>query len=96
MIIIPLPPDMILRWIEKPACKERQTHHAGLQCGQNTGLLYSLNQLGWRNRLPDLDYYVDSPLSVEATEIVRHPEYFNKTIQKVMQSDNDPFFHSKD
>jgi metallo-beta-lactamase family protein len=44
------------------------------------------------NRLPDIDYFVDSPLSVEATEIVkRYPHYFNKTIQKIMQSDNDPF-----
>jgi metallo-beta-lactamase family protein len=35
---------------------------------------------------------VDSPLSVEATEVVKkYPQYFNKTIQKIMQSDNDPF-----
>jgi metallo-beta-lactamase family protein len=44
------------------------------------------------HRLPDLDYYVDSPLSIEATEIVkRYPQYFNKRIQKILQSDNDPF-----
>jgi metallo-beta-lactamase family protein len=44
------------------------------------------------NRLPDLDYYVDSPLSVEATEIVkRYPNYFNKTIQDILLHDNDPF-----
>jgi metallo-beta-lactamase family protein len=43
-------------------------------------------------RLPPLDYFVDSPLSVEATEVVkRFPEYFNKNIQRILQSDNDPF-----
>lgn len=86
-------PDMILRWIEK-AClqKKGKLIMPAFSVGRTQELLYSLNQLELENRLPDLDYYVDSPLSVEATEIVkRHPEYFNKTIQKVMQSDNDPF-----
>ncbi|MDU0220485.1 hypothetical protein, partial [Escherichia coli] len=50
------------------------------------------NQLELENSLPDLDYYVDSPLSIEATEVVKsYPAYFNKTIQKILQSDNDPF-----
>jgi metallo-beta-lactamase family protein len=44
------------------------------------------------NRLPKLDYFVDSPLSIEATELVkRFPKYFNKTIQKVLETDDDPF-----
>jgi metallo-beta-lactamase family protein len=35
---------------------------------------------------------VDSPLSVEATEVVkRYPQYFNKQIQDIMKSDKDPF-----
>ncbi|HET9055252.1 MAG TPA: MBL fold metallo-hydrolase RNA specificity domain-containing protein, partial [Chitinophagaceae bacterium] len=43
-------------------------------------------------RLPDLEYFVDSPLSVKATQIVKsYPSYFNKTIQKILQTDNDPF-----
>lgn len=60
--------------------------------GRTQELLYALNQLEVENRLPELKYYVDSPLSIEATEIVKkYPQYFNKTIQKLMQSDNDPF-----
>jgi len=43
-------------------------------------------------RLPELDYFVDSPLSVEATEIVKkYPQYFNARIQKVIERDEDPF-----
>jgi metallo-beta-lactamase family protein len=86
-------PDMLLRWIEK-AClqKKGKLIMPAFSVGRTQELLYALNQLEVENRLPDIDYFVDSPLSVEATEIVkRYPHYFNKTIQKIMQSDNDPF-----
>lgn len=86
-------PDMLLRWIEK-AClqKKGKLIMPAFSVGRTQELLYALNQLELENRLPELDYFVDSPLSVEATEIVkRYPNYFNKTIQKIMQSDNDPF-----
>lgn len=86
-------PDMVLRWIEK-AClqKKGKLIMPAFSVGRTQELLYALNQLELENRLPDLDYFVDSPLSVEATEIVKnHPEYFNKKIQKIMQSDSDPF-----
>jgi len=86
-------PDMLLRWIEK-AClqKKGKLIMPAFSVGRTQELLYFLNQLEQENRLPDLDYYVDSPLSIEATEIVkRYPQYFNKTIQKLMQTDKDPF-----
>lgn len=86
-------PDMVLRWIEK-AClqKKGKLIMPAFSVGRTQELLYSLNQLELENRLPDLDYFVDSPLSVEATEVVKsHPEYFNKTIQRIMKSDQDPF-----
>lgn len=86
-------PDMLLRWIEK-AClqKKGKLIMPAFSVGRTQELLYALNQLELENRLPDLDYYVDSPLSIETTEIVkRYPQFFNKTIQKVMKTDNDPF-----
>ena len=86
-------PDLLLRWIEK-AClqKKGKLIVPAFSVGRTQELLYALNQLEVENRLPDLDYYVDSPLSVQATEIVkRYPNYFNKTIQEVLKSDNDPF-----
>jgi len=44
------------------------------------------------NSLPDLDYFVDSPLSTKATAIVKsYPQYFNNRIQKVLLNDDDPF-----
>ena len=86
-------PDMLLRWIEK-ACMQKKGKliMPAFSVGRTQELLYSLNQLEIENRLPDLDYFVDSPLSVEATEIVKsYPGYFNKTIQRIMQQDQDPF-----
>jgi len=86
-------PDMLLRWIEK-AClqKKGKLIMPAFSVGRTQELLYSLNQLEIENRLPDVDYVVDSPLSVKATEIVkRFPQYFNKTIQDLMKTDKDPF-----
>ncbi len=86
-------PDILLQWIEK-AClqKKGKLIMPAFSVGRTQELLYALNQLEVENRLPELPYYVDSPLSVEATEIVKkYPHYFNKTIQRIMQSDADPF-----
>lgn len=86
-------PDMLLEWIEK-ACvqKKGKLIMAAFSVGRTQEILYSLNQLELENRLPAVPYFVDSPLSIEATEIMKkYPEYFNKTIQKIMQTDKDPF-----
>ena len=86
-------PDMLFRWIEK-AClqKKGKLIMPAFSVGRTQELLYALNQLEVENRLPDLDYYVDSPLSIEATMIVKkYPHYFNKTVEKLMRTDNDPF-----
>ncbi|MBY0535945.1 MAG: MBL fold metallo-hydrolase [Chitinophagaceae bacterium] len=86
-------PDMLLKWIEK-ACiqKKGKLIIPAFSVGRTQEILYSLNQLELERRLPDVDYFVDSPLSVEATEVVKkYPQYFNKTIQKVLANDDDPF-----
>jgi metallo-beta-lactamase family protein len=86
-------PDLVLKWVEK-ACIEKKGKliFPAFSVGRTQEILFALNQLEIENRLPKLDYYVDSPLSIEATEVVKHyPAYFNKTIQKIMESDNDPF-----
>jgi metallo-beta-lactamase family protein len=86
-------PDQLLHWIEK-ACvqKKGKLIIPAFSVGRTQELLYALNQLELERRLPDVPYYVDSPLSVDATQIVKHyPAYFNKTIQKVLAVDEDPF-----
>ena len=86
-------PDQLLGWIEKTCLKKRgKLIMPAFSVGRTQELLFALNQLELERRLPPVDYFVDSPLSVEATEVVkRFPEYFNKNIQRILQSDNDPF-----
>ena len=86
-------PDQLLEWIEK-AClqKKGKLIIPAFSVGRTQELLYDLNQLELERRLPDLDYFVDSPLSSEATHLVkRFPSLFNKRIQRVLQTDSDPF-----
>lgn len=85
--------DLLLHWIEKTCLQKKgKLIMPAFSVGRTQEILYALNQLGLENRLPDVSYYLDSPLSVKATELIkRYPQYFNKTIQKVLQEDQDPF-----
>ncbi len=86
-------PDQLLAWIERTCIQKKgKLIIPAFSVGRTQEILFALNQLDLERRLPNIDYFVDSPLSIEATEIIkRYPEYFNKTIQKVLQSDDDPF-----
>lgn len=86
-------PDMLLEWIEKTCLKKKgKLIIPAFSVGRTQELLFALNQLELERRLPELDYFVDSPLSIKATEIVKHyPQYFNKTIQRILETDADPF-----
>jgi metallo-beta-lactamase family protein len=60
--------------------------------GRTQELLYSLNRLNNDGRVPHVKVFVDSPLSVNATNIMKmHPECFNDELLKYMKSDPDPF-----
>lgn len=60
--------------------------------GRTQEILYALNALELQGRLPDVPYYVDSPLADQATQILKeHPEEFNGAVEEVMKVDADPF-----
>ena len=60
--------------------------------GRTQEIVYSLNQMSNKKMLPLIKVYVDSPLSVNATEIMRnHPECFNEDIVNSLKKDADPF-----
>jgi metallo-beta-lactamase family protein len=60
--------------------------------GRTQEVVYSLNNFYNAGRLPKTDIFVDSPLSMNATNIFRmHPECFNESILKFMETDPDPF-----
>jgi metallo-beta-lactamase family protein len=60
--------------------------------GRTQELLYALNGLELRGILPDVPYFVDSPLSEKATQVIKdHPEVYNSGVKEVMKVDADPF-----
>ncbi len=60
--------------------------------GRTQQFVYVLNQLTEEGRLPKVPIFVDSPLSVNATEIHRlHPECFNEEIYKFLREKANPF-----
>lgn len=86
-------PDDLLHWIEK-TCVERKGNLIipAFSVGRTQEILFELNQLSLERRLPHIPVYVDSPLSIEATEVLKSfPKYFNKKIQKILEVDEDPF-----
>jgi metallo-beta-lactamase family protein len=85
--------DTLLEWIEKTCIKKKgKLIIPAFSVGRTQEILYALNQLSLENRLPEIDYFVDSPLSTEATQVIKsYPHYFNARIQKVLEKDDDPF-----
>lgn len=85
--------DALLEWVEKTCLRKKgKLIIPAFSVGRTQEILYALNQLELENRLPDLEYYVDSPLSLKATQIIKsYPQYFNARIQKVLQTDKNPF-----
>lgn len=60
--------------------------------GRTQELLYALNKLETEGRLPDLPYYVDSPLSTQTTLVVKqYAHLFNRQVQELMEKDRYPF-----
>jgi metallo-beta-lactamase family protein len=60
--------------------------------GRTQQIVYVLNQLTLAGRLPRVPIFVDSPLSVNVTEIYRlHPECFNESINQFLHEKANPF-----
>ncbi len=85
--------DQLLQWVEKTCVKKQgKLIIPAFSVGRTQELLFFLNQLNLENALPEIPVYVDSPLSFEATTVVKnYPENFNAVIQKLLLTDSDPF-----
>lgn len=60
--------------------------------GRAQEIIYALDRLEQKGLLPDVDVFVDSPLSINATNIMRlHDECFGQEILDYMKHDADPF-----
>ncbi len=60
--------------------------------GRTQNIVYFLNELANKQRLPSIPIYVDSPLSRRITSAYRrHVEDMDSDVQQLLQTDNDPF-----
>ncbi|MBL7718039.1 MAG: MBL fold metallo-hydrolase [Flavipsychrobacter sp.] len=88
------------------AANDKLLHHIEQTCIENKGkliipafslgrtqeILYMLNRLELERRLPKLNYYVDSPLSIKITNTVkRYPDHFNGNVRNLLKIDEDVF-----
>ena len=77
----------------------RETVHRGgkiiipaFSVGRTQLIVYTLHQLAESGDLPPIPIFVDSPLSVNATEVFRlHPECFNEEIYTFLREKENPF-----
>ncbi len=81
------------QWINK-VCIENggQLIIPAFSVGRTQEVLYALNQLSLEKRLPEILYFVDSPLSMKATQTIKkYTDQFNERLQQVLSIDDDPF-----
>ena len=85
--------DVLLGWVEKTCLQKKgKLIIPAFSLGRTQEILYAFNQLELENRLPKLTVYLDSPLSVAVTDLIKkYTNYFNKSIQRIMEMDKDPF-----
>lgn len=85
--------DMLLEIINNTCkVKKGKVIIPAFAVGRTQELLYALNDLELKGKLPDVPYYVDSPLSSKATEILKnHPEVYNNGVKETLKVDHDVF-----
>ncbi|MDD2706820.1 MAG: MBL fold metallo-hydrolase [Verrucomicrobiae bacterium] len=60
--------------------------------GRTQQLVYALHELTESKKVPKIPVYIDSPLSVNITEVFRmHPECFNDSTNEKLRLNNNPF-----
>src|SRR5688572_362802 len=63
--------------------------------GRTQELVYSLNHLKRAGRLPDIPVFIDSPLSVNVTEVFKlHPDCFDEETRKFLEEHGEVFSFS--
>jgi metallo-beta-lactamase family protein len=63
--------------------------------GRTQEIVYALHQLHAAGRLPEIPVFVDSPLSVNVTEVFKlHPECYDAETRAFVEANGDPFTFS--
>ena len=84
--------DEVARLVRDTLDKQGKVIIPAFSVGRTQQIVYTLHQLTCDGKLPKAPVFVDSPLSVNATEVFRlHPECFNDTIYRFLRERENPF-----
>ncbi len=88
--------DEIAEVVNEAAARGGKVIVPSFAVGRAQELVYALSRLQEAKRIPALPIYVDSPLTVDVTEIYRrHPECYDAEIRRLVESGGHPFgFHN--
>ena len=82
----------LLRLVSETIARKGRVIIPAFSVGRTQQVVYTLHQLTKEGKLPRLPIFVDSPLSVNATEIYRlHPECFNEDVYRFLREKANPF-----
>lgn len=93
---IHLPPDdlkaALLRLLKDAVAKGGRVIIPAFSLGRTQQVVYFLNELHNEGALPDIQVFVDSPLSKAVTAVYRrHSRVLDEDVQQTLRSDRDPF-----
>lgn len=88
--------DSLARVINKAAERKAKVIIPAFSVGRTQEIVYALNRIFDSNKAATIPVYVDSPLSVNATEVFRlHPECFDFETSEFLLKNEDPFGFKK-
>ncbi len=84
--------EKLLPLLEKTVAQRSKIVIPSFSVGRTQHLVYLLHELWQEGRLPSMPVFVDSPLSVNATEVFRrHPECYDEETLALLARREDPF-----
>jgi metallo-beta-lactamase family protein len=84
--------EEVCRLVKSALDKKAKVVIPAFSVGRTQQIVYTLHRVTDAGCLPRVPIYVDSPLSVNATEVFRlHPECFNEEIYRFMHEKENPF-----
>jgi len=80
------------RWVRETLARNGKVIIPSFSVGRTQQIVYELHQMTLAGHLPRVPIFVDSPLSVNATEVYRlHSECFNDEIYRFLREKANPF-----
>jgi len=88
--------ERLARFVSRVAARRGKIIVPAFAVGRTQAIVYELHALMRERRIPSVPIFVDSPLALRATEILkRHPECFDADMNALIRRDDDPLGFSR-